>query len=31
MIHDIKLKKQQDGDYTEFIMRVMNKVIEIPN
>jgi len=31
MTHQLRIQKQKDGDYTEFIMRVMNKAIEVPN
>jgi len=31
MTHKLKILKQKDGDFTEFIMKVMNKVIELPN
>jgi len=31
MIHKLKIKRKKDGDYTEFIMKVINKVIEVPN
>jgi len=31
MTHKLKIEKQKNGDYTEYIMRVMNKIILIPD
>jgi len=27
MTHKLKIERQKNGDYTEYIMRVMNKII----